>query len=167
MLILIAILLIVSCIILLLEEYVEDSEFSTARSLKESLLKKLPFDTKGALDKKANANADTTPPEISSDCSNRDLWVLVSSCLPCTMFEMNAMKSSHCSETGYYDKYNCSIKNEIIYVPCYAKRLPISMRFYYFAFICWTMSAGLTAFIMWRRSILERRAFARLQNIVG
>ncbi|KAH7724527.1 CRE-JTR-1 protein [Aphelenchoides avenae] len=103
-------------------------------------------------------------PPIGS-CPPNDEAVRISACEACSPFEMNALKSAYCMETGYFDKYNCS-SGKVVYVPC-TSRQPIAQTFHIFTAAMLVSAAIQTFFVHWRRGILERRSYSRLQNMIG
>jgi len=157
MLILIGILLFASLSILLLEEYVEESGYDTSK-----IIDRISLGRKGN-----SRKPDKEEHNGSLDCSDPAALKLLNSCVQCSDFELNAMKTQYCRETGFYDKYICTVTNESIYKTCYSKLTPAKTKFSYFALVMLFSSAGFTYFVFWRKTIVERRAYTRLQNFLG
>ncbi|KAE9554162.1 hypothetical protein FO519_002642 [Halicephalobus sp. NKZ332] len=158
MLILIGILLTASLTILLLEEYVEETGYDTAK-----IIDRISLGRKGNLGKPDKSKGKTG----SLDCSDPGTLKLLNSCIPCSDFELNAMKTQYCRETGFYDKFRCTVTNESVYKPCYSKSTPPKTKFSYFVLVMLFSSTGFTYFVFWRKAIVDRRAYTRLQNFLG
>uniref|UniRef100_A0AC34G7G4 Protein JTB n=1 Tax=Panagrolaimus sp. ES5 TaxID=591445 RepID=A0AC34G7G4_9BILA len=162
MLILIGFLLVSSCLILLFEEYVEENEFDTSRiiekvaALSHKHSSSIPKDTQ---------TVSVVPTFV--DCNSPGALKLINSCVQCSDFEINALKTAHCQQTGYFDKYLCAATNQSVYLPCHSKTLSTNSKFNYFTIFTLFSSMGFTSFVFWRRSIIEKKAYTRLQNFIG
>ncbi|KAI6243812.1 hypothetical protein M3Y99_00045800 [Aphelenchoides fujianensis] len=155
MLLLIGALLVSTLIILLLEEYVEDSELAPARQILQNGRLITPADKK---DQKA---------QHAVDCPQTETLQLVEECRPCSNFEVNALQSSYCMQTGYYDKFLCGATNKTILTACWKKQLKSFARFNLFfgVSLCW--SGIFYALVSWRRKTVESRSYTRLQQFLG
>uniref|UniRef100_A0AC34Q276 Jumping translocation breakpoint protein n=1 Tax=Panagrolaimus sp. JU765 TaxID=591449 RepID=A0AC34Q276_9BILA len=184
MLILIGLLLAASLLVLLFEEYVEENEYDTSRIIDRISI--LNHGNKKQKDKN-EAEKQSTP----TSCQDPSALKLVNSCIPCSEFELKAMKTtycrqtgfydkftcsltneavykpSYCRQTGFYDKFTCSLTNEAVYKPCYSNVTPTKTKFGVFTLAMLVSSAGFSTFVFWRRSIVERKAYSRLQNFIG
>jgi hypothetical protein len=167
MLTLIALLLGCSLIILLFEEYVEDNEYEMARMYRQSNSK--PDDLS-----KISSNAATTSApkpvkhlkKVSEKCEGSEAVSLVKNCQPCSSFEMNALNTEHCLDTGYFDEWKCDNTNESIYLPCISKSKVLT-KFYSFA-LAWPIAAVVFGtFVQWRKSMIEQKLYTRIQNTAG
>uniref|UniRef100_A0AC34Q2F9 Jumping translocation breakpoint protein n=1 Tax=Panagrolaimus sp. JU765 TaxID=591449 RepID=A0AC34Q2F9_9BILA len=160
MLILIGLLLAASLLVLLFEEYVEENEYDTSRIIDRISI--LNHGNKKQKDKN-EAEKQSTP----TSCQDPSALKLVNSCIPCSEFELKAMKTTYCRQTGFYDKFTCSLTNEAVYKPCYSNVTPTKTKFGVFTLAMLVSSAGFSTFVFWRRSIVERKAYSRLQNFIG
>jgi len=160
-----AALLVCSCLILLLEEYVEDSDFELAKGIRNSA----PIiDTPAKDQTKAKATANKEPTPISRPDANnvntdniqcldyKEEPTLTKNCEQCSQFEVNALQSEHCQETGYFSEWSCPKGNTTRLVPCYSKGSRRG-RFYIFAASSTMSTLVFGAFVRWRKDLMNQR----------
>ncbi|KAI6205711.1 hypothetical protein M3Y94_00823300 [Aphelenchoides besseyi] len=154
MLMLIVALLVSSLIILFFEEYVEDSELAASRQLLQN-------------GKLITPDAKTPDGSHSAECPQTETLNLIEECRPCSSFEINALQSSYCAETGYYNKFLCGANNKTFLTACYSKQMKSFVRFNLFAGVVLSWSGMFYVFVSWRRKAIEARSYTRLQQFLG
>ena len=164
-------LVIVSLLVFFWENYMEEKEVEN-----ESRFSKLPFwDVSHKHKPAANKNisqdsvkAGDTPESrlfiSKEDCYLEEPVKVIEACVRCTPFEKDALKASYCVATGYYDKIKCTKSGKITLRVCYtfgSRESPELSRFTLFSvFMCFTSFF----FVKWRREIVEKQAYLRLQQ---
>ncbi|CAD5232875.1 unnamed protein product [Bursaphelenchus xylophilus] len=156
MLLLICALLVSSTIILVFEEYVEDSELEASRRLKQN----------GKMSYSDPDSKKDVPKTSTSECSPESLK-LVEECQPCSNFEVNALKTDYCKDTGFYTKFLCEATNQTLYSPCYSKQVRAFVRFNLFAGMSFAWSVLFYGFVSWRRKIVEMRSYSRVSQFIN
>uniref|UniRef100_A0A7E4ZTR5 Jumping translocation breakpoint protein n=1 Tax=Panagrellus redivivus TaxID=6233 RepID=A0A7E4ZTR5_PANRE len=154
-------LLLATCCIMLFEEYLEENEFENARLID----KVINFNKDRKVEKNKNTSSATVKPE-EIDCTVPTNLKIVNSCVACSDFEISALKTNHCRETGFYNKYICPANNQSIYAPC-RSGAPTTSKFGYFSICSFISSAGFVSFVNWRRSVIDHRAYMRLNSFLG
>ncbi|KAI1724328.1 jumping translocation breakpoint protein (JTB) domain-containing protein [Ditylenchus destructor] len=173
MLTLIAALLICSLVILLFEEYVEDNEFESARIFRNSPFG-LPSQEKLGEKSEKDGGAITSPTSNHtvtsttqpSICDSGEQPTLTKACQPCSQFEISAVGSGHCVETGYFDEFHCEKSNKTFHQPCFAKSR-VKTKFYSFGFGMFISSIGFGLFVKWRKEMIDQRVYTRIQNSIA
>ncbi|CAD5229483.1 unnamed protein product [Bursaphelenchus okinawaensis] len=158
MLLLICALLVSSTIILVFEEYVEDSELEASRKLRQNgkMIYAKPEDSKKEV-----------PVTTISECSSEASLKLVEECQSCSNFEVKALKTDYCKDTGYYTKFLCEANNQTLYTPCYSKQVRAFVRFNMFAGMSFAWSVLFYSFVAWRRKIVEMRGYSRVSQFLS
>uniref|UniRef100_A0A0N4UHF1 Protein JTB n=1 Tax=Dracunculus medinensis TaxID=318479 RepID=A0A0N4UHF1_DRAME len=100
-------------------------------------------------------------------CFEREKFVLIQECIPCSAFEIKALKTPYCEATGYYDKLNCTSSRKLGYKPCYTKIEHINKNLFLFTIFSSGMTIFSYSFVSWRRSVLERRSYFRIRQQIG
>ncbi|KAI6191369.1 Jtr-1 [Aphelenchoides bicaudatus] len=155
MLILIVALLVSSLVILCFEEYIEDTQLAASRQLRQG--GKLSYPVTGDVKEDKHEHAD---------CPQSETLKILEECKQCSAFEVNALQSSYCTETGYYDKFLCGANNKTLFGTCYAKQMKSFARFNLFAGLMIAWSVAFYGFVSWRRKAIELRSYSRLQQFL-
>uniref|UniRef100_A0A914X3F9 Protein JTB n=1 Tax=Plectus sambesii TaxID=2011161 RepID=A0A914X3F9_9BILA len=156
-----------STIVFLLEEYYD-----------EDVLEKDVITAKKAIELSPHtllSSSPASPPELphnpslskaGSTCWLHEQFQPVSLCQPCSDFELNAMKADYCAISGYFDKLNCS-SGKIGLRPCLTKGVYAETRFNMFMAVMAALTGVSAGVVHWRQSLLDRRAYARVQQQLG
>ncbi|TKR72838.1 hypothetical protein L596_020232 [Steinernema carpocapsae] len=170
---LIAGLLFLTTVIFLLEEYVEESDA-------DAYVMKGRTDWKSStVGKERSKNEGSSPAPVQVQPQkgvqiNRDLIdaecylvepvTLLEGCVPCSTFEKNAIKAAHCTQTGLYDKLNCTDTGKLGLRPCFPNAKS-RFNLFFLAMVC---LAGVTyASVYWRQGILDGHHYTRIQNFMN
>ena len=143
--------------VFVMEEYMEEDDLNGSTTPKQS--------------RTSTADSDKDERRTTTDeCWKTDTNIIpIELCVKCSDFEANALHASYCSLSGYYDRLNCTYVGggAIGLRPCISKGVYAQSRFNVFMACMTLMTLISTAIVQWRQSVLDRRAFARVQQQLG
>uniref|UniRef100_A0A912MA09 Protein JTB n=1 Tax=Haemonchus contortus TaxID=6289 RepID=A0A912MA09_HAECO len=132
-----------SIIVIFMEEYAEDDiQSKFVSSLPESKLSK---------DKRSREN-----------CWLHEPTTVITPCEKCSEFEIRALKTKHCVETGSFKRVNCTESGNVVLLPCATSSSSARVNFHIFSTCNIILMIG--SFLLARRRIEEanRRAYMRV-----
>ncbi|VDM26572.1 unnamed protein product [Toxocara canis] len=125
---------------------------------------------------------DSSEPS-SALCYMNEPFTVIEECARCSSFELDALRAGqldfllrtavgflvpgYCLESGYYDRLNCTSSGRIGLRPCYSRGDYASSRLNRVMLFWILMAVASYAFVSWRRGILDRRAYQRIQQQLG
>ncbi|MFH4982347.1 hypothetical protein AB6A40_009056 [Gnathostoma spinigerum] len=174
MIIVIIFVLCVSLFVFILEGYIEESRTRGEQLLKEMITwdKPVASQDKNKQELPSHAAVEVFKNEVSLNlssseniqCYKSEPYYVITNCARCSSFETLALKSEYCAASGYYDKLNCTKSGHTGLRPCLSKSIFANTELLRATVLTAFLSISSYLFVAWRRSILERLAFARVQQ---
>uniref|UniRef100_A0A158R3W8 Protein JTB n=1 Tax=Syphacia muris TaxID=451379 RepID=A0A158R3W8_9BILA len=154
-----------SILVFFFENYVEETEAEG-----ESRFSMLPYWSSSQQRQndhgKFNKSIETFLGSVtaSNNCDLVEPIRILKSCIQCTRFEKEALKTAYCAPSGYYNRIQCLKSGRIIQKPCYDSERKEAFklkRFFLISLLCFITSF---VFVKYRRDRVERRAYMKIQQ---
>ncbi|CAI4226267.1 unnamed protein product [Auanema sp. JU1783] len=100
----------------------------------------------------------------SSHCWLEEPYELIQSCLQCSEFEINALKTKYCLTTGYYDRLNCTKSGILAHRPCSKIAEGNQRSFYWFCLVNSVLLLISYSISVKRKEVLDNHSYMRLQQ---
>ncbi|KAK0403175.1 hypothetical protein QR680_016761 [Steinernema hermaphroditum] len=156
--------LLLTTVIFVLEEYVEESEADAyVMKGRTDWGSTLPERSKNEVQpqKGVQLNRDL----VDAECYLLEAVAPLELCVECSSFERNAIKAAHCAPTGFYDKLNCTSSGKLGLRPCFTKGAYAKMRFNVFFGLMALFAGASYAAVSWRQG-LRRPSFYLLIAVI-
>ncbi|KAK0403174.1 hypothetical protein QR680_016761 [Steinernema hermaphroditum] len=166
--------LLLTTVIFVLEEYVEESEA-------DAYVMKGRTDWGSTLPERSKNEGSSPAPvqvqpqkgvQLNRDLVDAECYLLeavapLELCVECSSFERNAIKAAHCAPTGFYDKLNCTSSGKLGLRPCFTKGAYAKMRFNVFFGLMALFAGASYAAVSWRQGVLDGHHYMRIQNFLS
>ncbi|WKY13736.1 hypothetical protein Q1695_004517 [Nippostrongylus brasiliensis] len=98
----------------------------------------------------------------SDDCWKYEPISVLASCVPCSDFEIRAIKAKHCVPTGFFDRVNCTQSGQVLLRPCRRDSDSRTSSFHLFAFVNFVVFPASYFFTQKRLAEMNRLAYSRV-----